>query len=38
LQVWGIKDPTSPAVNYVELIKVERRIKNGLPIIKNKIP
>jgi hypothetical protein len=27
LQVWGIKDPTSTAKNYVELIKVERRIK-----------
>ena len=27
LQVWGINDPTSPAKNYVELIKVERRIK-----------
>ena len=30
LQVWGIKDPTSPAKNYVELIKVERRIKKPL--------
>lgn len=30
LQVWGIKDPTSPAKNYVELIKVERRIKNWI--------
>ena len=27
LQVWGIKDPTSPAKNYLESIKVERRIK-----------
>lgn len=27
LQVWGIKDPTSPAKNYIELVKVERRIK-----------
>ncbi|NHF60648.1 serine/threonine protein phosphatase [Flavobacteriaceae bacterium TP-CH-4] len=37
LQVWGIADPTSPAKNYKELIKVERRIKkwilnNGLLI------
>lgn len=30
LQVWGIKDPTSPAKNYVELIKVERRIKKWI--------
>ena len=30
LQVWGIKDPTSPAKNYVERIKVERRIKKWI--------
>jgi len=30
LQEWGIKDPTSPAKNYVELIKVERRIKKWI--------
>ncbi len=28
LQVWGIADPTSPARNYKELIRIERRIKN----------
>ncbi len=33
LQVWGIADPTSPAKNYKELIKVERRIKKW--ILKN---
>jgi predicted phosphodiesterase len=27
LQVWGIADPTSPAKNYKELIRIERRIK-----------
>ena len=27
LQVWGIADPTSPAKNYTELIKIERRLK-----------
>lgn len=27
LQVWGIADPTSPAKNFKELIKVERKIK-----------
>jgi predicted phosphodiesterase len=37
LQVWGIKDPTSPAKNYVELIKVERRIKKWIANNKNKI-
>lgn len=37
LQVWGIKDPTSPAKNYVELIKVERRIKKWIAFNKNKI-
>lgn len=33
LNVMGIADPTSPAKNYTELIKVERRIKKW--IIKN---
>ncbi|WP_396636688.1 serine/threonine protein phosphatase [Maribacter sp. R77961] len=33
LQVWGIADPTSPAKNYTELIKLERRIKRW--ILKN---
>lgn len=37
LQVWGIKDPTSPAKNYVELIKVERRIKKWIAYNENKI-
>ena len=37
LQVWGIKDPTSPAKNYVELIKVERRIKKWIADNNNKI-
>ncbi|MGJ8736109.1 metallophosphoesterase [Zobellia laminariae] len=35
LQVWGIADPTSPAKNYKELIKVERRIKKW--ILKNNL-
>ncbi len=30
LQVWGIADPTSPAKNYKELIKIERRIKRWI--------
>ena len=30
LQVWGIADPTSPAKNYTELIKLERRIKRWI--------
>lgn len=30
LQVWGIADPTSPAKNNKELIKVERRIKRWI--------
>ncbi|MCO4823071.1 MAG: metallophosphoesterase family protein [Flavobacteriaceae bacterium] len=34
LQVMGISDPTSPAKNYKELIKVERRVKKW--IVKNK--
>jgi predicted phosphodiesterase len=37
LQVWGIKDPTSPAKNYLELIKVERRIKKWIANNGNKI-
>lgn len=37
LQVWGIKDPTSPAKNYTELIKVERRIKKCIANNGNKI-
>lgn len=37
LQVWGIKDPTSPAKNYVELIKVEKRIKKWIADNNNKI-
>ena len=37
LQVWGIKDPTSPAKNYIELIKVERRIKKWIASNNNKI-
>lgn len=30
LQVVGIKDPTSPAKNFTELIKVERRLKKWI--------
>ncbi len=30
LQVWGIADPTSPAKNYTELQKVERRLKKWI--------
>lgn len=30
LQIYGISDPTSPAKNYKELIKVERRIKKWI--------
>ncbi|ADY29453.1 metallophosphoesterase [Cellulophaga lytica] len=30
LQVWGIADPTSPAKNHQELIKVEKRIKRWI--------
>lgn len=37
LQVWGIKDPTSPAKNYIELIKVERRIKKWIAENGNKM-
>lgn len=37
LQVWGISDPTSPAKNYKELIKVERRIKKWI-LMNNLIP
>lgn len=35
LQVWGIADPTSPARNNRELIKVEKRIKRW--ILKNNL-
>jgi UDP-2,3-diacylglucosamine pyrophosphatase LpxH len=37
LQIWGIKDPTSPAKNYRELIKVERKIKKWIADNKNLI-
>lgn len=37
LQIWGIKDPTSPAKNYVELIKIERKIKKWIANNGNKI-
>lgn len=30
LQVWGIADPTSPAKNYRELIRIEKRIKRWI--------
>ncbi len=30
LQIMGISDPTSPAKNHKELIKIERRIKNWI--------
>jgi len=30
LQIMGISDPTSPAKNYTELIKIERRIKKWI--------
>ncbi|NLP57798.1 metallophosphoesterase [Lutibacter sp. B1] len=30
LQIIGIKDPTSPAKNFIELIKVERRLKKWI--------
>lgn len=30
LQIWGISDPTSPAKNYIERIKVELRIKKWI--------
>ena len=36
LQIFGIGDPTSPAKNYKELIKVERRIKKWI-IANNKV-
>ena len=35
LQVVGIADPTSPAKNYKELIRIEKRIKKW--ILKNKL-
>jgi len=37
LQVVGIADPTSPAKNYKETIKVERRIKKWIANHKNQI-
>jgi predicted phosphodiesterase len=37
LQIWGIKDPTSPAKNYKELLKVERKIKIWIANSNNKI-
>ena len=37
LQIWGIKDPTSPAKNYLELLKVERKIKKWIADHGNKI-
>ena len=37
LQIWGIKDPTSPAKNYLELLKVERKIKKWIADNGNKI-
>jgi flagellar motor protein MotB len=33
----GINDPTSPAKNYIELIKVEKRIKKWIADNGNKI-
>ena len=30
LQILGIGDPTSPAKNYKELIKIERRLKKWI--------
>lgn len=37
LNVIGIADPTSPAINYKELIKLERRVKNWIKSNKNLI-
>lgn len=37
LNVMGIADPTSPAKNYTELIKVERRTKKWITENKNRI-
>lgn len=37
LQVWGIKDPTSPAKNYLEQIKVEKRVKEWIVNNNNKM-
>ena len=37
LNVMGIADPTSPAKNYKELIKVERRIKKWIAENKNRL-
>nr|WP_314838477.1 serine/threonine protein phosphatase [uncultured Flavobacterium sp.] len=37
LQIWGISDPTSPAKNYVERIKIELRIKKWIASNKRKL-
>lgn len=37
LQIYGITDPTSPAKNYKELIKVERRLKKWITANNNLI-
>lgn len=37
LQIFGISDPTSPAKNYKELIKVERRIKKWITNNNNRL-
>jgi hypothetical protein len=37
LNIMGIADPTSPAKNYKELIKVERRIKKWIADNNNRI-
>jgi UDP-2,3-diacylglucosamine pyrophosphatase LpxH len=37
LQVVGIKDPASPAKNYKELIKIERRLKKWMIANKNQM-
>ena len=37
LQAWGIPDPTSPAKNYKELIKIEKRIKKWILLNNSRI-
>nr|WP_299032496.1 metallophosphoesterase [uncultured Tenacibaculum sp.] len=37
LQIHGIKDPTSPAQNFKELIKVERRLENWVKANNNQM-
>ncbi len=37
LQIIGIKDPTSPAQNFKELIKVERRLENWIKMNNNQM-